>query len=246
MKHSGIQSDGCRDFAKTAIGGVASVTVAVFAVVLPARESTGALLPLLLCGDLLAVGLYHRHVKWRTLLHLLPGVVPGLLLGAWFTAVADEELMRRSIGVVLLAMTGAQLWFRRDRSLNTTLRGEAAGRRLPLWATAGVGGVAGFSTMTANAGGPVMTLFLILGGLAMTDMLGTGAWFFLCVNVAKLPLSAGLHLISPTSLLMDAMLVPAMLAGGAVGVAIIRRIDQRQFEMGALALGGLAAALLLF
>ena len=37
-------------FAKTAIGGVASISIAIFAAVLPAKESTGALLPLLVNG----------------------------------------------------------------------------------------------------------------------------------------------------------------------------------------------------
>jgi uncharacterized membrane protein YfcA len=234
-------------FAKTAIAGVGSVAVVIFAAVLPARESTGALLPLLLCGDLLAVGLYHRHARWATLLQLLPGVVPGLLLGAWFVAVADDTLMRRSIAAVLLAMTGIQLWFRRDKRLMTPRTGSAqsATSGPPVMVTAAVGVLAGFATMTANAAGPVMTIYLVLAGLSMLDMLGTGAWFFLVVNAAKLPLSAGLHLISPGSLAIDALLVPAMLLGGAAGVMVIKRVDQRQFELAALALGGLAAVLLL-
>ena len=51
-------------FAKTAIGGAASISVAAFAAVLPARQSTGILLPLLICGDVLAVSIYRRHANW--------------------------------------------------------------------------------------------------------------------------------------------------------------------------------------
>lgn len=40
--------------AKTALNGVGSIAVVIFAAVLPARESTGAILPLLLCGDVLS------------------------------------------------------------------------------------------------------------------------------------------------------------------------------------------------
>lgn len=67
--------------AKTAIAGVGSVAVVIFAAVLPARESTGAILPLLVCGDLVAVVHYRRHADWVILWRLLPGVLPGLLLG---------------------------------------------------------------------------------------------------------------------------------------------------------------------
>lgn len=222
-------------FAKTAIAGVGSVAVVLFAAALPARESTGALLPLLIAGDLMALGYYHRHAHWPTLLRLLPSVVPGLLLGSAFVALADDRLMRIAIGTILLVVTGFQLVARRR------LPDDPASR-----APARVAGVtAGFTTMTANAGGPVMTLYLVMSGLPMLGMLGTGAWFFFAVNLAKVPFSAGLGLISWSSLLIDACLVAPMVAGGLAGLALVRRIDQAQFETAALALGAVAAGLLL-
>ncbi len=225
-------------FAKTALGGAASLAVVVFAAVLPARESTGALLPLLLVGDLLAVALYRRHGSWSQLLRLLPGVLPGLALGAWFVATVDDDVMRVAIGAILIVMTGTQL-AQRVRS-----RGSLTSARTHAVRSVGVGVLAGFATMTANAGGPVMTWYLVLAGLPMLSMLGTGAWFFLVVNLAKVPFSAGLGLISGPSLLLDAVLVPAMLLGGLVGVLTVRRIQQRTFELAALALGLLSAVLL--
>src|ERR1700712_763867 len=96
--------------AKAAINGVGSIAVVIFAAVLPARESTGAILPLLLCGDLIAVSWYRRHADWGTMWRLLPGVVPGLLVGAWFLSMVDDQMMRRTIAVILLVMCGVQLW----------------------------------------------------------------------------------------------------------------------------------------
>lgn len=226
-------------FAKTALGGAGSLAVVLFAAALPARESTGALLPLLLCGDLVAVAIYRRHGSWTTLGRLLPGVLPGLVLGAVFVAVVDDRIMRATIGLVLLAMTGIQIAQRaRGHRAQETSLGEHRG----LSVVAGV--VAGFTTMTANAGGPVMTLYLVMTGLPMLQMLGTVAWFFLAVNVAKVPFSAGLGLISPASLAMDLALVPAMLAGGAIGVLTVSRMAQRTFEIAALTLGAIAAGIL--
>ncbi|WP_374455970.1 sulfite exporter TauE/SafE family protein [Nocardioides sp.] len=102
-------------FAKTAVGGVGALAVVAFAAVLPAKESTGALLPLLCVGDLIAVRVYHRHADWHVLLTLLPGVVPGMAVGAWFLSVADDTLMRRAIGATLVAMVVIQLSMRRSR-----------------------------------------------------------------------------------------------------------------------------------
>ena len=90
-----------------------------------------------------------------------------------------------------------------------------------------------------------MTIYLILAGLPMLRMLGTGAWFFLLVNLLKVPFSTGLHLINPDSLAVDAALIPALLVGGVLGRQLVRRISQHQFEMAALGVSVVASTLLL-
>jgi uncharacterized membrane protein YfcA len=231
-------------FAKTAVGGAGALAVVAFAAVLPARESTGALLPLLCVGDLVAVRVYHRHANWRLLARMLPGVLPGLLLGAWFVSSVDDTLMRRSIGAILLVMCAVQVWMRRSAPI---LRDEGGnGRSHPHHlVTLGMGAAAGFATMTANAAGPVTTLYLLVAGLPMLEFLGTAAWFYLVVNAAKLPISAGLSLMSMEGLVIDALLVLPLLAGAAAGVFLMRRIDQSQFDRAALALTAVAAVGLL-
>jgi uncharacterized membrane protein YfcA len=225
-------------FAKTSFGGAGSLAAVCFAAALPARESTGALLPLLIAGDLLALALYRRHCQWPTLARLVPGVLPGMLLGVWFVADADDQLMRLAIGTILLVMSVWQLVQRRTGSR------EEPPHLSPV-AVAVVGVTAGFTTMTANAGGPVMTLYLLASGMVMLELLGTVAWFFFVVNVLKVPFSAGLDLISPASLAVDAALVPVMLLGGGLGALLVRRISQATFERGALGLTAVAALLLL-
>lgn len=216
-------------FAKTAVGSSGALAVAAFALALPARDSTGALLPLLLVGDLIAVRVYHRHADWGVLLRLVPGVLPGLVLGAWFVSVADDTVMRRTIGVGLLVMCLLSL---RKRTPET---------RPPAIVTGAMGGAAGFATMTANSAGPVTTLYLLMAGLPKMSFLGTTAWFYLVVNAAKLPFSAGLDLITVDSLRTDALLTPALASGAAVGVVLIRRIQQEHFARVALSLTMVAA-----
>lgn len=218
-------------FAKTAIGGVSAISVVLFATALPARESTGALLPLLLVGDAVAVATYRRHIDWRTLLRLFPSVVVGIGLGVLVVAWVDDTTMRRMIGGVLLALVVVHLvqqWLQRRRDPEALK--EAQHRRRH--ATAAVFGVlAGFTTMVANAGGAVMSIYLLSAGMGMLGFLGTTAWFFFAVNLIKVPFSLGLDLISVDSLVLDAWLVPAVLVGAVLGRAAIRRIDQARFEV---------------
>ena len=68
-------------FAKTAIGGVAMISVVLAAMVLPTKDSTGVLLVLLLVGDLVAVWVYRKNVDWRLIGRLVIPVLVGIGLG---------------------------------------------------------------------------------------------------------------------------------------------------------------------
>lgn len=92
------------------------------------------------------------------------------------------------------------------------------------------GVLGGFTTMVANAGGPVMSMYLLSAGFRKLGFLGTSAFFFLIVNVSKLPFSAGLGLIDGHSLLLDAALVVFVVPGAFLGKWAVDRINQRLFE----------------
>jgi uncharacterized membrane protein YfcA len=237
-------------FAKTAISGTGSIAVAAFALVLPARESTGTILPLLILGDLFAIAYYRQHTDWGLIRRLVPWVGVGIVAGAGFVAVSDDTVMRRTIGALLLVLAVVQLVTGGGR-LARLVEGSAAddggaraasGHRV---LAAGAGIAAGFVTMVANAAGAVMTIYLLLSGLAMLEFLGTAAWFFFLVNLAKLPFSIGLGLVAPGSLLLDLALAPLVAVGAVGGVVLVRRLDEAQFEKAVLALAALSAVPLL-
>lgn len=220
-------------FSKTAVSGANTVSLAVFAAVLPARESTGVLLPLLIVGDVFAVYTYRRHADWATLVRLFPAVAAGVVAGTVFMLWADDAAVRTSIGAILLLMAGVTVWRRRaagkaDEAGKVEKAGERQGSARLKAGSYGVLG--GFTTMVANAGGPVMSMYLLSAGFRKLGFLGTSAWFFLIVNVAKVPFSVGLGLIDGQSLLLDAALALFVIPGAFLGRAIVDRINQRLFE----------------
>ncbi|WP_393062854.1 sulfite exporter TauE/SafE family protein [Streptomyces sp. LN549] len=230
-------------FSKTAVSGANTISLAVFAAVLPARESTGVLLPILIAGDLLAVLTYRRHAHWPTLLRLFPAVAVGVVAGTLFMMWAGDAAVRTSIGAILIFMAGVTIWRRR-----TAAAGEepAAGGEPPTAAerfkARSYGVLGGFTTMVANAGGPVMSLYLLSAGFRKLGFLGTSAWFFLIVNTSKVPFSVGLGLIDARSLLLDACMLAFVVPGAWIGRKCVDRINQRLFErlvIGATVLGGL-------
>jgi uncharacterized membrane protein YfcA len=104
-----------------------------------------------------------------------------------------------------------------------------------------MGILVGLTTMLANAAGPVFGLFLLAIGLPKKEFVGTAAWFFLLLNIAKIPFSLNLGLIRGDTLAVNLVLLPLILLGLCLGRAIIHRIPQRAFDLVILALSGVAA-----
>ncbi|GAA4490345.1 sulfite exporter TauE/SafE family protein [Microbacterium panaciterrae] len=226
---------------KTALPGASTISVAIFAALLPARTSTGALLILLIVGDMFALLTWRRHAHWPTLLRLAPAVAAGIVLGAVFLAFASNTVVRPVIGAILLAMV-AITWWRRARPATAPTTSDGASH---LGTTLGYGALGGFTTMVANAGGPVMSMYFLAMRTPVKVFLGTAAWFFAIVNIVKVPVLAGLGLITLPVLLMDAVLVPMVVVGALLGRWLIPRIHQALFDRIVLALTILGAAYLL-
>jgi uncharacterized membrane protein YfcA len=225
---------------KTGIAGLGVLTVALFANALPARASTGALLPLLLCADLFGVAFFRKHADWRQLWRLFPWVILGVLGGYFALNRVNNTQVQRMLGGILLAMVALHFWRQRQSDRLNALLPHA------WWFAALTGLVAGFTTMVANAAGPVMVLYLLAIGLPKLAFIGTAAWFFMLVNALKVPFSIQLGLIRPESLLLDAALLIPMVPGALLGPVLLRHINQRAFELMVLGLTAAAALRLLF
>lgn len=219
---------------KTGIAGAAVLTVALFANVLPARESTGALLPLLVCGDVFGVAFFRKHASWPHLWKLCPWVALGVAGGYFALDRVSNLQVQRMIGAILLVIVALSLWRQRRPDQVTSMVPHT------WWFAAVTGVIAGFTTMVANAAGPVMILYFLAIGLPKLAFVGTGAWFFMLVNAFKVPFSAHLGLITSHSLLLDAILLIPMIPGALLGPVILHRINQRTFELMVLILTAIA------
>src|SRR5207249_1101384 len=98
---------------KTGIAGLGVLTVAIYANILPARQSTGIILPMLICADVVAVAAYRRHAVWTHLRRLFPWVAVGIVLGFLAMTRMNDIQVRRLIGATVLGLVGLHLWRRR-------------------------------------------------------------------------------------------------------------------------------------
>ena len=110
---------------KTGIAGLGVLSVALFANALPARASTGALLPLLLCADLFGLAFFRKHASWSQLWKLFPWVILGVAAGYFTLGRINSAQMQRLIGGILLAMVALHCWRCSSHCLPLILREPA-------------------------------------------------------------------------------------------------------------------------
>lgn len=213
---------------KTGIAGLGILAVAIFASTIPARESVGVLLIVLISADVVAVLAYRREADWPQLVRLFPWAAVGIVVGALALGRIDDTLMKRLIGATLIVLVLLVAWRKRMGPEADAVPSPWVGR------TAGLFG--GITTMIANAAGPIMTIYLLSMRLPKITFIGTAAWFFLIVNVSKVPFSIALGLINPASLVTSASLAPFAVLGALFGRWLVRFIDQERFETIALVL----------
>ena len=208
---------------KAGFPGMSLVHVVVFAFIFGARTSTGIILPMLIAADIVAVRSFRQHAQWVYIRRMLPATIVGVLLGSVLMGRLDEKLFSPLIGTIVLLLTVMQV----ARMARPGLFADVPHAPAFAWT---MGLLAGLTTMMANAAGPIFLLYALAVGLPKYQLVGTGAWFFLIVNVSKVPLSAGLGLIGPQTLSLNLVLLPAVFTGIAIGRWMTHRVPQRLFD----------------
>ena len=219
---------------KTGVPGASIPAVLLTAEAFAGEESlsVGALLPMLLVGDLFAVRYYRQHTQWNRLWRLLPYVVLGMIPGAFVLKYVDHGQFRLVLGWLVLMLLGLELCRRRFNWSNVPNR---------WWFVMTMGVLAGFGTTVGNAAGPVMGIYLISQGLRKEQFMGTAAWFFFIVNASKLPIYSSLGRITPATLQFDLIMIPIVVVAALVGRRLFSIIPQKVFDPLVLCLAGIAA-----
>jgi len=213
----------CVGLSKAGFAGLGLVAVATFASIFGARDSTGIVLPMLIVADIGAVLVFKQHTRWDYIKRTLPLACVGVVGGTLIMQRLDNAAFRPVIGGLILALAALQL----VRLRWPDMFGRTPHSRVVAWP---LGLLAGFTTMMANAAGPLVALYCVAVELPKFQVVGTLAWFFFIINVFKVPFSVSLGVIHGSSLALNAVLVPAILAGLFAGRWLIGRIPQRAFE----------------
>jgi len=224
---------------KTGISAATLLAIPLLATEFGARESTGLILVIFLLGDVLAVKAYRVFVNKKEILQLLPSCVAGIIIGAFLGSIVDARTFKIIIASIILFCIIAMLILGRKGTDN----------KIPhsVWFVILMGVLCGFASMIGNAAGPIFAIYLLAMGMEKKYYLGTTAWFFLAINLIKLPIQIfAWHNISTGTLCMALAALPVLYLGSVIGIRIVKVMDEKTFRYVIVVMTAAAAVRLLF
>lgn len=198
-------------------GGVGVVAVPLISLQASPAFAVAIMLPLLIMMDVLSLRVWWRHRVDGLLLLMLPAAVLGIGVGYLAYGRWDDELLKTMLGVfsIVFALWGLLKPFR--------------GYLLPRCLGTLCGGISGFTSFIAHAGGPPLNFYLLQERLTKEQFLGTAVVFLAAINLVKLVPYGLLGLLVVDNLLVTLALVPVAWLGVRLGLVIQRHLDSDRF-----------------
>jgi uncharacterized protein len=223
---------------KAGIKGIGIIIVVILAFVFGEKTSTGILLPMLICADILAVIYYNQHAQWKYIFKLLPMMVVGVLVGVWIGNDISEAIFKRLMAIIIIGLV--ILMFISESRKSTAVPKS----KVFSWI---MGFLAGFTTMIGNLAGPVSNIYFLATRLPKNEFIGTAAWLFFIVNVFKLPFHFFVwKTVTTETLVLNSVMIPVVVCGFFVGVAIVKLISNLNYRRFILIVTAIGGVILLF
>lgn len=213
----------CIGMSKTGIQGIMLIMVPLMAMAFGAKESTGVILPMLCMADIIAVAYYKRIADWKIVLRLLPTAIIGFFIAIGVDKLVPNEKFRMLMGWTLLVAFLIMLW--------SEIFGKENKWMKKWWYAAIFGLLGGFTTMIGNAAGPVMSVYLLSMRKEKLEYIGINAWFFLVVNLLKVPLQIfAWNNISWQSFNLNLLMLPVIGIGALIGIRVVKLLPEKAFR----------------
>ena len=188
-----------------------------------------------LLGQVLALGSLRRDFDFRRVLPFVLGGCIGTPIGVWLLHYIDPNVFRMAVGLILVAYCPLAL-FIRDMPRVTAGGSIADG---------GVGLIGGLMGGLGGLNGPAPTLWCSLRGWSPIEQRAVFQNFSLCMQSLALAMYAASGLITHETLLLFAVVAPAMVVPTLIGVRLYARLSATGFRRLILVLLGLSGVVLL-
>lgn len=212
--------------------------VIILAFVFGEKASTGILLPMLICADIMAVIYYNRHANWNYIGKLMPWMVIGVLVGVWLGSLISEVLFKRAMAIIIIVSVLIMFYSEHRPAANIPSN--------PIFSIS-AGFFSGFSTMIGNLAGPITNVYFLAMRLPKNEFIGTTAWLFFIINVFKLPFHFLVwKTVTKETLALNAVLFPVIVISFFSGIWIVKQLSNINYRRLILIITASGGAFMLF
>ena len=211
-------------------GSIGALAAPIMLTVMPAKLALGVLLPLYLCADIWTVYLWRGYAVWWLLFWMVLFAVLGQFLGWLVIGYIDDDMLKAVIGVIALVTGGRHfismlpVTLGRLKAPHHKLMRQQHRKRASVWCS-----LSGLSSFVSLTGGIPIQVFMLPMKLQRFFVVGTLAWYFLFINVAKLPFFIELDIFTADTLMLSLILLPVVPAGVIVGRWLNKNMSDRLF-----------------
>ncbi|MFC5586291.1 sulfite exporter TauE/SafE family protein [Nitratireductor kimnyeongensis] len=202
-------------------GAMALMGVPMLSLVVSPVQAAAILLPILIVMDIVSLWAWRGYRDRRTLWIMLPGAFVGIAIGWATAAIVTEAHARLIVGLVTLAFFLRWVF---EKLAGRVHIAEQSRPRGMFW-----GGVAGFTSFVAHAGGPPYQVYALPLRQDPRVYTGTSVVFFAIVNAVKLIPYFALGQFDRSNLMASLMLIPVAPLATLVGVWLIKRMKPSVF-----------------
>jgi len=225
--------------AKGGLGGtLGALATPLLALVMPADQVIGLILPILMLADIFAVSFHWKRWNTKLVLLLIPGAILGVTIGILFITNAPTEALRTALGVIVLIFAVYKIFEKR-------IQGSLV-YHPKNWHGLLAGTITGISSALAHTGGPPVSIYLLLQDVTPRVFIATSAIFFFLLNWIKVPYYWYAGLFNFHLLLQIVWLLPLVPLGVWVGRWGASKVEKVTFEQIITGLLVIAALLLIF
>ena len=216
-------------------GAMASLSAPIMLLAFTPSQALGVLLPLFLITDIWVVWFW-RHLGVRRIIIIMTATaLLGQFIG-WLMlryGALDDRWLMLFIGLMaaitsaryLLSVVAGSQTVLSQRALIRSYRRRLLSRAL-LWST-----LSGFTSFVSLTGGITSQIYLLPMRLPRQLFVATMAWFFLFINLAKVPFFTELAFMNEATWTMSALLLPFIPIGIIIGRWLNQVMSDRFFYL---------------
>jgi uncharacterized protein len=203
-------------------GGIGFLMTPMLTMVMPLNKAVGIMLPILILADVFTIAAYWKKWELGRIWILLAGGLVGVTLATYVLVNVSADMLKKGLALLVLLFLIYRMFEKRIMASLTY--------QVHPWHGLLAGSTAGFASTLAHAGGPPITIYMLLQRLEPVVFIATTSLFFALLNWIKVPYYYFGGMFDFPLQLRLIWLMPLAPFGVWVGRQIVKRVNKVLFE----------------